>query len=368
MDEGLDQWRSEIRALDSEIIARAARRMELALKIGQYKADHQLPVKDFRVEKEIIERTRTMADSMGLSPDFAEHLMTLIMGHSVREQNKLHQSKRSESASSLKNALVIGGLGRMGRWFSQYFQSIGFQVSIHDIKSEETPETYSRHHDLNSDLNRYEVILLTTPMAATPALLELLAKQSVKALIIETSSLKTPVLSGLKALKESGAKVASIHPMFGPDTDLLVDKNILICRGEGLSSEEAAALYFHSTSAELVMIDIDQHDQDMLSTLGLTHFINLLFGISLCEQALPIDQAKKRGGSTFFEQFETTRALFSENHELYFDIQALNPHSSELYEKLRKVLDRLEQLIQTKDKKGFLNELKRADAVLRKTL
>ncbi|RZA25222.1 MAG: prephenate dehydrogenase/arogenate dehydrogenase family protein, partial [Proteobacteria bacterium] len=259
MEEGLDQWRQEIRALDNEIITRAARRMELALKIGQYKADHQLPVKDFRVEKEIIERTRIMAESMGLSADFAEHLMTLIMGHSVREQNKLHESKRSGSAPSLKNVLVIGGLGRMGRWFSQYFQSIGFQVSIHDIKTEETPENYSRHLDLNTDLSRYEVILLTTPIAATQTLLQSLAKQHVKALIIETSSLKTPVLSGLRALQESGAKVASIHPMFGPDTDLLVDKNILICRGEGLSSEEAAALYFHSTSADLVTIDIDQH-------------------------------------------------------------------------------------------------------------
>ncbi|RYZ61215.1 MAG: prephenate dehydrogenase [Proteobacteria bacterium] len=294
--------------------------------------------------------------------------MTLIMGHSVREQNKLHESKRSGSAPSLKNALVIGGLGRMGRWFSQYFQSIGFQVSIHDIKSEETPENYSRHLDLNADLDRFEVILLTTPIAATQSLLEALAKQKVKALIIETSSLKTPVLKGLKALRESGAKVASIHPMFGPDTDLLVDKNILICRGEGLSSEEAAALYFHSTSADLVTIDIDQHDRDMLSTLGLTHFVNLLFGISLSEQSLPIDQAKMRGGSTFLEQFETTRSLFSENHELYFDIQALNPYSAELYQKFRKVLDRLEQLVQTKDKKGFLNELNRADAVLQKTL
>jgi chorismate mutase/prephenate dehydrogenase len=366
--ESLDQWRQEIRVLDEEIIARTARRMELALKIGQFKADNQLPVKDFRVEKDIIQRTRTVADSLGLSPDFAEQLMTVIMGHSVREQKKLHHSQRMKASSSLHKVLVIGGLGRMGRWFSQYFQSIGFQVSIFDTKSHAAPEGWSRHVDVSQGLDQYEIILLTTPIAATQSILKALAKQRPKGLVIETSSLKSPIRSGLQELIESGVKVASIHPMFGPDTDLLIDRNILICRGTGLVSEDAARLYFHSTSAHLVPIDIDQHDPHMVSVLGLTHFINILFGICLSEQDLPMSSARLRGGSTFLSQLETSLALFAENHELYFDIQAQNPYSSKLYAKLREVSARIEHLVEARDRDGFLMQLARATSALQKTL
>ncbi|RYZ51783.1 MAG: hypothetical protein EOP07_20725, partial [Proteobacteria bacterium] len=150
MTQDLDAWRQEIRSIDSEIINITARRMELALKIGQYKAEHQLPVKDFRVEKEIIERARIKAEGLGLAPDFIEDLMTLLMGHSVNEQNKLHQEKAKTPDLELKQVLVVGGLGRMGKWFSQYFQSIGFRVSIYDIKSEVLQDSYQRHDDIQA--------------------------------------------------------------------------------------------------------------------------------------------------------------------------------------------------------------------------
>lgn len=357
-NEGLETWRKEIRAIDQEMISMSARRMELALKIGQYKAEHRLPVKDFRVEKEIIERTRSLATTLGLAPDFAEDLMTLVMGHSVKEQNKLHQSKRSEIHSTLKEVLVIGGLGRMGRWFSQYFQSIGFQVFIHDKKIENLPDSFQRHENLEEDLDRYELIFLTTPMQATEELLEKLAAKPPRGMVVETSSLKTPVRKGLKTLSAKGVKVASIHPMFGPDTDLLVDKNILICQGEGLSSDEAAALYFHSTSAELVKVDIETHDKDMLSTLGLVHIINLIFGMSLSKNNLSIEDAWRRGGSSFLEQLKTTRVLFSENPDLYFDIQEQNPYRAELYEEIHSVFERLRDLVEAGDRPGFLSEIR----------
>ncbi|RZA10076.1 MAG: prephenate dehydrogenase/arogenate dehydrogenase family protein, partial [Proteobacteria bacterium] len=331
MADDLDAWRQEIRAIDSEIIKITARRMELALKIGQYKADHQLPVKDFRVEKEIVERSRTLAANLGVAPDFIEDLMTLLMGHSVQEQNKLHQAKHQKADDRLKEVLIVGGLGRMGRWFAQYFQSIGFQVSIYDISTSasqtftDQSEYYRWHGDIENDLDRYELILLATPIAATAALLSTFAALKPRGMVIETASLKSPVWDGIQAMQKAGLKIASIHPMFGPDTDLLLDKNILLCSAEGLSSHEAATLYFHSTSANLVEIDLHAHDEEMLATLGLAHLINLLFGVSLSEQSLTLKEAVTKGGSTFMHQAKTAQSLFAENHELYFDIQALNP-------------------------------------------
>lgn len=357
MTQDLDAWRQEIRSIDSEIINITARRMELALKIGQYKAEHQLPVKDFRVEKEIIERARLKAEGLGLAPDFIEDLMTLLMGHSVNEQNKLHQEKAKLPDLQLKQVLVVGGLGRMGKWFSQYFQSIGFRVSIYDIKSEVLQDSYQRHDDIESDLDRYELILLACPIRACADLLEKIAKQKVSGLVIETSSLKSPVLPGIQAMQKAGLRIASIHPMFGPDTDLLLDKNILICTDDGLYSEEAAKLYFHSTSANLVEIPLKDHDQEMLATLGLAHFINLLFGVTLSEQKISMQDGQLKGGSTFLQQARTAKTIFSENHELYFDIQSLNPNGPKLYADLQRVLDRLRSYVEAGDRTAFLKAM-----------
>jgi len=357
MTQDLDAWRQEIRAIDNEIIRITARRMELALKIGKYKAEHQLPVKDFRVEKDIIERARLKAESLGLAPDFIEDLMTLLMGHSVNEQNKLHQAKAQEPDQGLKQVLIVGGLGRMGKWFSQYFLSIGYRVSIFDIKEENLPASFLKHDHIEEDLDRYELILLACPMKATADLLLKLAEKKPQAMIIEMASLKSPVLEGIKALQAQGLKIASIHPLFGPDTDLLLDKNILICTGPGLSSKEAASLYFHSTSANLVEVDLMTHDEDMLATLSLAHITNLMFGVTLSEQTIAMKDCQLKGGSTFLHQARTALAIFSENHDLYFDIQTLNPHGPKLFIDLQAALDRLRTQVETGDRMAFLKQM-----------
>ncbi len=357
MTQDLDAWRQEIRAIDNEIIRITARRMELALKIGKFKVDHQLPVKDFRVEKEIIERARLKAESLGIAPDFIEDLMTLLMGHSVNEQNKLHRSQPRLPDRQLSEVLIVGGLGRMGRWFSQYFQSIGFRISIHDKRVENLPESYNTHPNMEVDLDRYELILLACPMKASAKLLKNLARLKPRGMVIEMASLKSPVLEGIRDLQSAGLKIASIHPLFGPDTDLLLDKNILICTGEGLSSKEAATLYFHSTSANLVEVDLNAHDQEMLATLGLAHFVNLIFGVTLSEQTISMKDCRLKGGSTFLQQARTALTIFSENHELYFDIQTLNPHGPKLFNHLQKVLDRLRGFVESGDRTAFLQQM-----------
>ncbi len=89
MAQDLEYWRKEIQALDTELIRLVEKRMSLALKIGEFKALHKLPVKNHEVEQENLERSRAQARSLGLDPAFIEQLMILIMQHSVETQVKL---------------------------------------------------------------------------------------------------------------------------------------------------------------------------------------------------------------------------------------------------------------------------------------
>ncbi len=65
------------------------------------------------------------------------------------------------------------------------------------------------------------MIVLATPLGATTPLLEILARRAPRGLIFDLGSLKTPLRAGLDALAKAGCRVTSLHPMFGPDTELL---------------------------------------------------------------------------------------------------------------------------------------------------
>jgi chorismate mutase/prephenate dehydrogenase len=45
--------------------------------------------------------------------------------------------------------------------------------------------------------------------------------------IFDVGSLKSPLRAGLNALKSHGCRVTSLHPMFGPDTELLSGRHVI---------------------------------------------------------------------------------------------------------------------------------------------
>ena len=98
--------------------------------IGEVKNAEDAPIRDFSREKDVVDRARELAVGAGLSEELAESLMLELIESSlaVQEQGRV----RSESAGSGRTALVIGGLGRMGRWFVGFLDSQGFEVVVAD--------------------------------------------------------------------------------------------------------------------------------------------------------------------------------------------------------------------------------------------
>lgn len=354
----LELWRKDIRQIDDEIMHLAARRMELALKIGAYKQEHDLPIKDFRVERQIVEKARNQAITMDLDPDFAEALMTTLIRFSVERQGELHRSQQLNAQPAAQNALVIGGMGKMGQWFAQYYQSLGYTVWIHDQKK--NPSSFAWHEDLNQDIDRYELIIVATPLNVSNEILKTLASLGPKGIVIETSSLKNPLKEGLAALKNKGIRVASLHPMFGPDTNLLAGLNILFCVGEGLCSEHIASAHFKMTSARLVAIDLDDHDKQMQYTLALAHFLNILHALVIQSSGSSLQRLKETGGPTFTKQLQLTDTVIQENAALSFDIQTKSSFSKGVLRQLKDNLQALDRMIQQDDRAQFLGKIAEA--------
>jgi chorismate mutase-like protein len=74
----LPALRNEIDELDSQVLKLVARRIELVLKIGEYKRERGLPVYDAERERMVLHRLMQLAPA-GLSPEVVQHIFERII-------------------------------------------------------------------------------------------------------------------------------------------------------------------------------------------------------------------------------------------------------------------------------------------------
>jgi chorismate mutase/prephenate dehydrogenase len=181
-----------------------------------------------------------------------------------------------------------------------------------------------------------------------------LAEHRPRGLIVDIGSLKSPLREGLRRLAETGCKVTSIHPMFGPDTRLLSGRHVIFCDvGVPAATQEARAL-FASTMAEQIEMSLDEHDRLMAYVLGLSHALNLAFFTALAESGELVPRLQKMSSTTFDAQLKVASLVATDNPHLYFEIQALNDYGAASLQALRSAAERIQRLVATGDEAGFV--------------
>jgi chorismate mutase/prephenate dehydrogenase len=239
----------------------------------------------------------------------------------------------------------------MGGWFCDFLASQGFQVTIADPEGglpgfDQLADW--QDHPLDSDL-----IVLATPLSATADILKLLAKRAPRGLIFDLGSLKTPLRAGLDALVKAGCRVTSLHPMFGPDTQLLSGRHVIfIDLGDSTALQEAQAL-FAPTMAERVVMGLDEHDRLIAYVLGLSHALNIAFFTALANSGEAAPRLARLSSTTFDSQMEVASRVAAESPELYFEIQSLNEYGEESLKALQAAMAQLVTAVRSKDADAF---------------
>ncbi len=85
-EEEIGPLREEIDSLNREIVALLARRVDVALRIGEVKSRHGRPVVDRSREALVYERVRGLAEGFGLDPDDVERVFREIIALCTRVQ------------------------------------------------------------------------------------------------------------------------------------------------------------------------------------------------------------------------------------------------------------------------------------------
>ena len=237
-----------------------------------------------------------------------------------------------------KKISIIGVNGRMGKWFANYFNKIGFEVTGFDTNDDIKEKFIIKANSLIGAILKTDYVLLCTPTKNTPEIIRLISKEMKHgSYLIEISSQK---LKTAQTLMKTPNKInpICIHPMFGPGTKKIDGKNMIIIPIKDVKKElDAAKLLF--PKADFVTIDASEHDKKIAVILGLTHLINIAFANILAKDE-KISLTEKMSGSTFKIQKIVTESILTESPELIETIIS-NPEMRKYGEEVWKDIGKL---------------------------
>jgi chorismate mutase/prephenate dehydrogenase len=339
-----------------------ARRQAIAREVAAAKRATGYPTRDYQREREVVLGVRRRAEQLGLSGDLAEKVLRLLIRSSLTTQEQV--SVATHGAGSGRRALVIGGAGKMGGWFVQFLVSQGFAVQVADPAGAAPGIPVVADWHTLPGLNDFDFIVVATPLGASGGILNELALRRPQGVVFDLGSLKSPLRGGLNALKAAGVKVTSLHPMFGPDTELLSNRHVIFIDMGSPEALAAARGLFAPTMAEQVVMGLEEHDRLIAYVLGLSHALNIAFFTALAESGEAAPRLARLSSTTFDAQLDVAGAVAEESPELYFEIQALNDYGAESLQALSSAVERLRTAVLTRDFSTFRSLMEQGLAYL----
>lgn len=345
----LEELRERLSALDAQLLGLVAERQRLSREVAEAKRATGLGTRDYQRERDVLLRARATAQALDLSPDLAEAVLRLLIRGSLTTQERLRVAAGGRGSG--RSALVIGGAGKMGRWFSEFLASQGYSVTVADPAGR--LEGFNCAADWRESSLDQDLIVVATPLKIADTVLQELAVRKPRGVVFDIGSLKSPLRQGLRAMSEAGCRITSVHPMFGPDTELLSGRHVIFVDvGSPDALEEARGL-FASTMAERVTMTLDEHDRLIAYVLGLSHALNIAFFTALANSGEAAPRLAQLSSTTYDAQVDVATRVSSESPELYFEIQSLNDYGRESLKALRDAVERLWHAVSDGDAAGF---------------
>ena len=326
----------------------------MSKKIGTIKRKEGKPTRDFLREKQVLELATSHAEKLNMEPGVIVDVMQLLIKSSLKTQEKARV--KAEGQGSGRSALVIGGAGRMGNWFVEFMKSQGFDVHVADPNANgETENTFSNWQETNDS---YDVTVVAAPLRESAVILSQMLAISRTGLIFDIGSLKAPFKETLKQMAEKGMQVASIHPMFGPNTDLLSGKHIIFMDVGSDQSLEKDQKLFESTTALQIKMTLDNHDFAISYVLGLSHALNIAFSKVLSASGEKKDLLSQLSSTTFKDQLGVAKRVTDDNPHLYYEIQHLNKYSLKTITELSQAVQEIFDCVDKGNEADFVEMMK----------
>jgi chorismate mutase / prephenate dehydrogenase len=347
----LQQIRERLSELDRQLLELVAERQRLSREVAEAKRAEGRATRDYTREREVLMQARANASALGISPALAESVLRLLIRGSLTTQERIRVAASGRGDG--KTAIVIGGTGKMGRWFCEFLSSQGYSVTVADPGRRPDNPAYAYIADWRDSSLDYDLIVVATPLKIANVVLQELAARKPRGVVFDIGSLKTPLRQGIDALRHAGCKVTSVHPMFGPDTELLSGRHVIFVDLGSKEAVDVAQELFGSTMAQQVVMGLDEHDRLIAYVLGLSHALNIAFFTALAESGEAAPRLSQLSSTTYDAQVDIATRVSCESPDLYFEIQHLNDYGRESLLALRRAVEKLWLAVSTDDAPQF---------------
>ena len=187
----LEEIRERLSELDRQLLALVAERQRLSREVAEAKHSEGRATRDFSRERDVLMQARATAGSLGISPALAESVLRLLIRGSLTTQERIRVAASGRGDG--KTAMVIGGTGKMGRWFSDFLASQGYSVTVADPGRRPDNASYAYIADWRESSLEYDLIVVATPLKIANVVLQELAARKPRGVVFDIGSLKTPL-------------------------------------------------------------------------------------------------------------------------------------------------------------------------------
>jgi len=257
---------------------------------------------------------------------------------------------------------IIGGSGKMGRWFANFLLKEGKEVIItgrNERKLLEVRQQLGVDIATNAEaVKRADAVLISVPIDNFEATIEQLCPYiHPKQVIRDITSIKVfPVETMHKHIKTG--LVLGVHPMFGPGTKDIAGQNFVLTptNNEEQALAQKVREYLEARGARVTLVTPQEHDEMMTVILGLSHFI----GIVSADTLLSFDKfelARAISGTTYKTLLALVESVISEDPEFYASLQMSLPNITGIEELFQKNSKTWAELVQNKDKQEFAKRM-----------
>lgn len=268
-----------------------------------------------------------------------------------------------------KKVAILGGAGKMGRWFSHFLKTKGFEVAIHSRSqrravnaARELDVHYLKSIDAVRDMDM--VIISTTISSTSDVIRQVSKKMQPNTILFDIASVKGEIIDALKEAQTRGVRAISVHPMFGPGAKSLNGKHVILIPISDDQTLIDEMLDLFDEAETHILSSGEAHDLMMALTLALPHFLNIVFGRTLAHA--DITEIKKFAGTTLTLQLLLAEAVYNEDPDLYYEVQSQNAAFPKVLDIVLEVTREIASTIRRKNREGFLKAFEEARTALAK--
>ena len=259
---------------------------------------------------------------------------------------------------------VIGGAGAMGQWFSKFFLSLGYDVTIHDINPK-TPKIATElgvkyEIELNLAVFDRDIVLLATPIDVVENIMEKVVPiMKPGSLLLEIASVKKDISETMKELNSDSVELIGIHPMFGPATKDIKNQHVIIVPQSSGNWLSRIRKLFEDNGAMIEVLSAKKHDEVMAVVLGLSHFTYIAIGSTIEALDFDIGQSRKYMSPVCDVMMDFVGRTLGQDASLYATIQ-MNENIKKVRETFILQCENLSSLLNEGKKEKFVEDMERA--------